>query len=253
MVDTCASKAYAERHAGSSPALGISIFLFRFCFEVSMNKTPSQEDTISVQEDTKPLQKQLPTPLFFGTIMVAALGILWAIGRFTPSASPVRAGLSTQDTVDTIPAKAIPPASSRQAAPDFTSVTSEKKPVKLADYKGKVLLLNFWATWCGPCRMEMPELVQMQQKYADRGFTIIGMAEEDSSDKVHDFAGANGLTYPQVMVTQEIAEAYNVTSLPTTFLIDKNGKVISNMSGIPGDGDIRGIWEPQIEQALQEN
>jgi thiol-disulfide isomerase/thioredoxin len=210
-------------------------------------------------DSPKPHQKQLPTPVFFGTIIVAVLGALWLVGRFTPtktltpglSDSALGAASSGSGVTNTDAPPSESPAS-RVVAPAIVGKTAEGKAFDLKDYKGKVVLLNFWATWCGPCRMEMPELIEIQKKYADKGFTIVGMAEEEDPKKVKDFAATMGLSYPQVMVAQEMAEAYGVNSLPTTFLIDKNGKVIVHLAGVPQEGGVTSLWEPAIEKALAE-
>ena len=94
-------------------------------------------------------------------------------------------------------------------APSFTLKSVDGKTVSLADYKGKAVLLNFWATWCGPCKLEMPWLIEMQKKYASQGFTVLGISEDDSSTKeVSDFMAKMGVDYPVLMYDDQMNKAY---------------------------------------------
>jgi thiol-disulfide isomerase/thioredoxin len=214
--------------------------------EVPMSETETSNTPVKLH------QKQLPTPIFFGAIIVAVLGVLWAVGRFMPS-QPLTPGLhdpATNPNAATAP-EVVGTPEPRVDAPAIIGKTADGKKFDLKDYQGKVVLLNFWATWCGPCRAEMPELVALQQQYDTKDFAIIGMAEENDSAKVIEFAKMMGLNYPQVMTTQEMANVYGVNSLPTSFLIDKKGKVIVHMAGVPQNG-VTDIWTPAIEKALNE-
>jgi thiol-disulfide isomerase/thioredoxin len=107
------------------------------------------------------------------------------------------------------------------------------KPVSKADWPGKVVLVNFWATWCPPCRMEIPELIKLKKQYGDR-LQIIGISEdEDPPGKVLKFAQQMGMTYPIVMATPELIASYGgVPALPTSFLIDTQGRVVQKHTGL---------------------
>jgi thiol-disulfide isomerase/thioredoxin len=107
------------------------------------------------------------------------------------------------------------------------------KPVSKADWGGKVVLVNFWATWCPPCREEIPELIALKKQYGDR-LQIIGISEdEDSPEKVLKFAQQKGMSYPIVMSTPELIASYGgVPALPTSFLIDTQGRVVTKHSGL---------------------
>jgi thiol-disulfide isomerase/thioredoxin len=135
-------------------------------------------------------------------------------------------------------------------APPFAGKTPEGKDIQLADYSGKLVLLNFWATWCGPCRQEMPELIELQKKYESQGFTIIGMANENDTEKVREFVAANGLNYPQVMATNEMMNQYGARALPTSILIGKDGTILEYTQGVPSDGSIGEFWEKRIKESL---
>ena len=133
-------------------------------------------------------------------------------------------------------------------APDFTLTTLEGQPVKLSDYRGKAVLLNFWATWCGPCKVEMPWFVDLQKQYGGQGLQIIGVAMDDSGkDAIDKFAKEMGVNYLILQGKEAVGDAYGgVLGLPTTFFIDRNGKIIDSSSGLVGKGEI----EENIKKAL---
>ena len=122
----------------------------------------------------------------------------------------------------------------RKAAPDFALKDSNGKTVKLSDYKGKVVLLNFWATWCGPCKIEIPWFIEFEQRYKDRGFAVIGVTmDEESWDTVKPYITEKKVNYRVVMGDEAVGQAYGgVDSLPTTFVIDKEGRIASTHVGL---------------------
>lgn len=119
-------------------------------------------------------------------------------------------------------------------APAFTLKTPDGKIVSLADYKGKAVLLNFWATWCGPCKLEMPWLIELQKKYAAQGFTVLGISEDDGPPKeVADFASKMGIDYPIVISDDKLNKAYGgVDYLPTSYYVGRDGKILVETGGI---------------------
>ena len=127
-----------------------------------------------------------------------------------------------------------------KAAPAFTLKTTDGKTVSLADYKGKAVLLNFWATWCAPCKMEMPWLIQLQKKYAAQGFTVLGVSEDDGSPKsVADFAAKMGVDYPVLMSDDKLNNVYGgIDYLPTSYYIGRDGKVVKEVGGIVPESEI---------------
>lgn len=133
-------------------------------------------------------------------------------------------------------------------APDFELTSLEGKQVKLSDYRGKAVVLNFWATWCGPCKVEMPWLVDLEKKYADQGVQIVGVSMDDESkDKVADFAKQMGLNYPVLMGKEALSDKFGgLDGLPTTFYIDRNGKVVESVAGLISKSEI----EQNIKRAL---
>ncbi|HET7890115.1 MAG TPA: redoxin domain-containing protein [Candidatus Sulfotelmatobacter sp.] len=111
-------------------------------------------------------------------------------------------------------------------APDFTLPQLNGQELRLSAYRGKVVLLDFWASWCEPCRVETPHLIELQQKYGERGLQIIGVSMDDSSDPARAFYQQFHMNYPVVMGNAKTGELYGgVLGLPIAFLIDREGRV----------------------------
>ena len=119
------------------------------------------------------------------------------------------------------------------AAPDFKLVSIDGKPLSLAAERGKVVLLNFWATWCGPCRAEIPDLIELQRKYKDQ-LAIIGLTvDEDDPDVVKQTVAETGINYPVGMSPPEVRNNYGgIAALPTSFVLDTEGRVVQKHEGL---------------------
>ena len=150
------------------------------------------------------------------TARVAMAALALAFVACSPTPKPVRA------------------ASERKAAPDFTLKDSNGTSVKLSDYRGKVVLLNFWATWCGPCKIEIPWFVEFEQKFKDQGFAVLGISmDEEGWDIVKPYITDRKVNYRVLMGNDAIAQVYGgVDSLPTTFLIDREGRIAATHIGL---------------------
>ena len=133
-------------------------------------------------------------------------------------------------------------------APNFDLATLDGRRVKLSDYRGKAVLLNFWATWCSPCKVEMPWFVDLQKKYGNEGLVILGVAMDDSeAPKIAQFATEMGVNYPVLLGTDKVSEDYgNVEFLPTSFYIDRDGKIVGKGTGLLARGEI----EDNVRKAL---
>jgi len=127
----------------------------------------------------------------------------------------------------------IVPEAARHTAPDFVSENLRGGKTGLADYRGKLVLLNFWATWCRPCRAEMPDMEKLWQKYREQGFVVVAVSSDEASKKqVETFSKLLGLSFPILLDPEaEVSELYKVSGMPTSFLIDVNGNIISRIIG----------------------
>ena len=119
-------------------------------------------------------------------------------------------------------------------APQFALKDINGRPVRLSDYRGKVVLINFWATWCPPCRAEMPDLVRLQREHAKQGLQIIGITyPPETTTRVRRFARSLKVNYPIVLGTQELKARFSSEDiLPLTVVINRDGKVSDVISGI---------------------
>jgi peroxiredoxin len=125
-------------------------------------------------------------------------------------------------------------AAAGKAAPDFELKDINGKVVKLSDFRGKAVVLNFWATWCPPCKIEIPWFEDLQNRYGEQGLEVVGVALDDSSDKdIADFAKEMKMNYPVLLGKEETSDLYGgVEALPTTFYIDRNGKIVTSVPGL---------------------
>jgi peroxiredoxin len=145
--------------------------------------------------------------------------VLWLV-----AATVHAAGESTAQT--------LPPLAKPFAAPDFTLKGEDRKTYRLSAYRGKVVVLNFWATWCPPCRYEMPSMERAHQKVKGEDIVILAVNVGESEDKVFEFTGRYPVTFPLLLDTEgAIVRKYQVIGLPTTFVVDPRGMVTHRAVG----------------------
>jgi peroxiredoxin len=127
-----------------------------------------------------------------------------------------------------------------KAAPAFTLVNLEGKKVSLSDYKGRPVIVNFWATWCAPCKLEMPWFQEFRSKYSGQGFEILGIAEDDApKDEIEKTAKKINVSYPILLTDGKVAPAYGgVDQLPTSFYIDRKGVVVTETIGLASKDEV---------------
>jgi thiol-disulfide isomerase/thioredoxin len=115
---------------------------------------------------------------------------------------------------------------------DFVVTDMHKAPVRMADYKGKVVLLNFWATWCGPCKVEIPSFVELYQKYKDKGLVIVGVSIDDAPETLLSFAREWHMQYPIVMLQSDVEDSYGpFYGIPTSYLLARDGSICTKHIG----------------------
>jgi cytochrome c biogenesis protein CcmG/thiol:disulfide interchange protein DsbE len=140
-------------------------------------------------------------------------------------------------------------AGARQAAPDLLLRDADGALVDLGSLRGQVVVVNFWATWCGPCRVEMPWFVELQERYRERGLTMIGVSlDDDGWTAVRPFAAAQHVTYPLAIGDDRVARAYGVGVLPTTFIVDRSGRIAVAHEGLV----LKETYEQEIAALLAE-
>ncbi len=179
--------------------------------------------------------------LILTTLTALAIFVLWA-NRVTQTPSLHSAETSKEN---------------KPVSPDFTLKDLEGRDIRLSQFKGKVVLVNFWATWCGPCRIEIPWLIELQDKYGTRGFTVLGVAmDEEGKSAVAPFVQkerfkvegtAQSMNYPIVLGNDMMADKLGgLVGFPTSILISKDGRTIKRVDGLVSYGEIDKAIQSQL-------
>lgn len=142
-------------------------------------------------------------------------------------------------------------ASANESAPDFTLKSTQGENIRLSEHRGEVVLLNFWASWCGPCRQEMPLLDALQQRYNKLGFSVVGVNVDKDSALANKLLKDIPVTFPVLLDnTGAVSASYNVSSMPTTVIIDRDGNMRYLHKGYkPG---YEQDYEQQIKELIRE-
>jgi len=186
----------------------------------------------SVSTPVEPAHPRQRNPLALVVVALVAAGMLFfgfQMARRSGTNHPIGIGYGTP-------------------APDFTLETLDGKSVSLSSLRGKAVVVNFWATWCGPCKIETPWLVELQNQYGAQGLQIVGVAMDDSGkDEIARFAKDMGMNYPVVLGKEAVGDAYGgVPALPESFFIGRDGKIVDKIMGLEGRSEI----EDAIKKAL---
>ena len=138
----------------------------------------------------------------------------------------------------------------RKPAPNFSLKDADGNAVNLAEYRGKVVLVNFWATWCGPCEAEIPWFIEFEKKYKDRGFAVLGVSMDDDGWKsVRPYVASHKINYRVVIGSEVVSQQFGeIDSLPTSFMLDRQGRIASNHVGLVDKVD----YQNEIVKLLQD-
>ena len=169
-------------------------------------------------------------------LSIAAAGIYYGTRGNVPTATLPPTPIAAQDGW------------TGKVAPEFALQSLENKTVRISDFRGRVTLVNFWATWCAPCRVEMPSLVALRNAYHNRGFEVVGVAmDDDDRAKVEKFVHDMHVGYPIVLKDTSVGDAYGgVRFLPQSFLLDRDGKVLAHIVGMRNKDE----FEAEIRRVL---
>jgi thiol-disulfide isomerase/thioredoxin len=120
---------------------------------------------------------------------------------------------------------------------------------KSSDFAGKVVILDFWATWCGPCRMEIPGFIELQKQYADKGLVVVGVSlDQDGASVVKSFMDKVGINYPVVLGDETIVNSFGgVEGIPTTFIIDRSGQIVGKHVGYAAKAEFESEIKPLLK------
>jgi len=152
-------------------------------------------------------------------------------GRYAMGLAALLIGMSAAADID------------NSAAPDFTLKSESGENLRLSEFRGEVVMINFWASWCGPCRQEMPLLDELYSQYKPMGFTILGVNVEEDSSKAKQMLDESPVNFPVLFDNQsEVSKLYNVVAMPSTVLVDRDGNIRYLHQG----------YKPGFEEAYQQ-
>lgn len=211
--------------------------------------------TTTLLEFFKSHMKVVHHTVKIGGILMIFMGILMLTGKMNAISGALSSTETQEEATETEPEEEEEAAEEVKTIPaiDFTLKDQYGNTHTLSDYKGKTVFLNFWATWCSPCRAEMPDIQKLYEEFQQEDVVILGVAapnlgREKSEEGIKGFLEENGYTYPVVMDTEaEAFQAYGINSFPTTFMIDKDGNVFGYIPGQLSEETMRDIIRQTVD------
>ena len=192
------------------------------------NRTPNPEPEVGPEPPlAEPRMSRRAAWIAMGSVALA-LGLLWAASDLTEPHLDDQLGIANGE--DPTDADAV----GKMAPLNYTVKDMNGADVHLASYRGKIILLNFWATWCPPCKVEIPDLIELQEQYKD-DVVVLGFSVDDTAEQLKPFADEYKMNYPVLVGLghENIQEAYGpMWGIPVTIIIDRNGKIAKKQSGI---------------------
>jgi thiol-disulfide isomerase/thioredoxin len=188
--------------------------------------------------------------IFILCVVVVITGLL-LVGKKASKMPPANANTANNPQAESAAAQGPGDPAKGSMAPTFELKSiPDGKVIPIASLHGKAVLLNFWATWCGPCKIEMPWLVDLQKKYGPQGLQIVGVAMDDTDNKeINDFTHKMGVNYIVLKGTEKVGDLYGgVDRLPLTYYLDRSGKVVDETVGLAGES----VIEDAVKKALQQ-
>ena len=228
----CGSPVEAREAAAPEPGTAICDLCGAPMDEAPIHAPQSTQDDLTATAAPPPQQPPARNPWALVFVALIAAGMLFVGFHMARRSGPTHPLGLAHNT----------------AAPDFTLQSLDGKNMSLSDFRGKAVLLNFWATWCGPCKIEMPWFVELQREYGPQGFQIVGVAMDDSSkEDIAKFTQEMGVNYPVLLGKEAVGEEYGgVPALPESFFIGRDGKIVDKIIGLRGRAEI----EDSIKKAL---
>jgi thiol-disulfide isomerase/thioredoxin len=220
---------------------------------VDLSEADSAPADLSAVASAQAEGEEQPSRVFRVAAMVATVLALVAISipfvfQDHLEAGPAAAAMAPLASHDAVTASTSAPLSDEACMPEpkaanlnFTMKDLDGREVSLASFKGKVMLLNFWATWCGPCKAEIPMFVELQKKYAANGFTVVGYSIDDEAPQARTFASEYKMNYPILLGLgrEDVQEAFGpMWGIPVSVLIARNGQVCQKHTGLPTKSDL---------------
>lgn len=195
-----------------------------------MNASNQERAGLGSSKITGPLVIALVVTLLAGAVLVRLVGDEGATDA-TPS-------LGETSLLDAYTG----PAREGRPAPDFTLLDPDGQSVSLSDWRGRPVLINFWASWCGPCEVEMPDIQAAYEAHAGQDLVVLAIAVDDSAENVRRFFEKHGLTFQPLLDDGQVSRAYQVFGLPTSFFVSADGEVVAVHTGV--------LTESKIEEYL---